>query len=161
MTQPSNTIVVADTTPLITLAGAGVLLLLHSVFGEVHIPEQAWGEYEKFRPQMLLPDLAPASWLQRHQVTIAQPFSLLDAGEAAALTLARYLGAKVVLIDERKGRKAAAAVQLPIMGTLGFLLRAKQEGHVAVIKPIIDQFVRLNRYYSPHLIAQTLQVAGE
>ncbi len=75
--------------------------------------------------------------------------------------MAQSLNAKIIRIDERKGRKAATAAQLPIMGTLGLLLRAKQEGHVAAIKPIIDQFARLNRYYSPHLIAQTLQAAGE
>ena len=118
MTQPSRSrvVVVADTTPLITLGGAGAIDLLHLVFGEIHIPEQVWDEYEKFRTQMMLPDLA---------------------------------------------QKAAAAVQLPMMGTLGFLLRAKQERQVTAIKPIIDQFARLNRYYSPHLIAQTLQAAGE
>jgi predicted nucleic acid-binding protein len=161
MTQPSGSIVIADTTPLITLAATGAIYLLPVVFGEVHIPEQVWGEYEKFRPQMTLPDLAQASWLKWHQITIAPPFSPLDEGEAAALTLAQALRAKVVLMDERKGRKAAAAVQLPIMGTLGFLLRAKRDGHITAIKPIIDQFTRLDRYYSPHLIAQTLQAAGE
>ncbi len=163
MTQPSRSsvVVVADTTPLITLGGAGAIDLLHLVFGEVHIPEQVWDEYVKFRMQMTLPDLAQVVWIHRHQVTIAPPFSHLDEGEAAALTLARSLGAKVVLIDEKKGRKAAAAAQLPMMGTLGFLLRAKHEGHVTAIKPIIDQFARLNRYYSPDLIAQTLQAAGE
>ncbi len=163
MTQPSRAraIVVADTTPLITLGGAGAIGLLHSVFGKIHIPEQVWDEYEKFRTQMSLPDLAHSVWLHRHQVTITPPFSPLDEGEAAALTLAQILGANVVLIDEKKGRKAAATAQLPMMGTLGFLLRAKQEGQVIAIKPIIDQFGRLNRYYSPHLIAQTLQAAGE
>src|SRR5579875_3575155 len=142
MTQQSSAIVVADTTPLITLAGAGAIDLLHLVFGEVHIPEQVWNEYEKFRTQMTLPDLSEATWLHRHQVTIAPPFSPLDEGEAAALTLAQSLNAKIIRIDERKGRKAATAAQLPIMGTLGLLLRAKQEGHVAAIKPIIDQFAR-------------------
>jgi len=84
MTQQSSSIVVADATPLITLAGAGVIRLLHLVFGEVHIPEQVWDEYEKFRTQMMLPDLSQASWLHRHQVTIAPSFSPLDdqaAGE--------------------------------------------------------------------------------
>ncbi len=75
MTQQSSAIVVADTTPLITLAGAGAIDLLHLVFGEVHIPEQVWNEYEKFRTQMTLPDLSEATWLHRHQVTIAPPFS--------------------------------------------------------------------------------------
>jgi len=161
MTRPIA-VVVADTTPIITLAGTGVIHLLPLLFTEVHIPEQVWAEYEKFRAQFALPDLSQASWLHRHTVTIATRFAAsLDDGEAAAITLALMLGAQLILMDEQKGRKAAMAAQVPLVGTLGLLLRAKQDGHLSAIKPVTDEFARLKRYYRPELIAQTLRAAGE
>jgi predicted nucleic acid-binding protein len=158
---PPRGLVVADTTPLITLAGVGEIRLLPLLFGEIHIPEQVWDEYEKFRPQQQLPDLSAMAWLQRHLVISDQQFTMLDDGEAAALTLVQMLHAQLLLVDEQKARKVAAQANMQIVGTLGLLLRAKQEGHLAAIRPITDQFLRLKRYYTPVLIAQVLQAAGE
>ena len=163
MTIPP-TVVVADTTPVITLAAVGEIHLLPLLFGDVHIPEQVWDEYEKFRPQFTpqqLPDLSTQTWLHHHLVTIDPQFSSLDDGEAAALTLAQTLHARLFLVDERKAREAAAQANLQLVGTLGLLLRAKQEGHLSAIRPVTDQFPRLKRYYTPALIAQVLQTAGE
>lgn len=154
-------VVVADTTPLITLAGVGEIRLLPLLFGEVHIPEQVWEEYEKFRPQQHLPDVAAMTWLHRHQVMSSPEFGLLDDGEAAALTLVQILHAHLFLVDEQKARKVAAQAQMQIVGTLGLLLRGKQEGHLTAIRPITDQFQQRKRYYTPTLIAQILQAAGE
>lgn len=64
----SQIVVVADTTPLITLAGTSEIRLLPLLFGTVHIPKQVWNEYEKFRPQMDLPDISQLLWLQHHSV---------------------------------------------------------------------------------------------
>lgn len=160
----SIAVVVADTTPLITLAGVGEIRLLPLLFGEIHIPEQVWDEYEKFRPQFTpqqLPDLSAMTWLHRHIVTISPQFTMLDDGEAAALTLVQTLHAQLFLVDERKARQVASQANILMVGTLGLLLRAKREGHLPAIRPVTDQFPRLKRYYSPTLIAQILQAAGE
>ena len=154
-------VVVADTTPIISLAGVGEIRLLPLLFGEIHIPEQVWGEYEKFRPQQQLPDLSTLTWLHRHQVSVSPQFTILDDGEAAALTLVQMLQARLLLVDEQKARKVATRAKIQIVGTLGLLLRAKQEGRITAIRPITDQFLRRKRYYTPTLIAQVLQAAGE
>ena len=64
-------------------------------------------------------------------------------------------------VDEQKARKVATRAKIQIVGTLGLLLRAKQEGRITAIRPITDQFLRRKRYYTPTLIAQVLQAAGE
>lgn len=54
----------------------------------------------------------------------------LDAGEASAISLALSHSA-TVLIDELRGRHAAQQLALPIIGTLGIILRAKRAGLIA------------------------------
>lgn len=54
--------------------------------------------------------------------------SHLDPGEAAALSLARELGADLILIDEKKGRLHAKATGFVVAGTLNILALAAQRG---------------------------------
>ena len=54
----------------------------------------------------------------------------LGAGEAAVIELALQEGVPRVVIDERRGRRAALAVGLHVTGTLGLLGRAKELGIV-------------------------------
>jgi predicted nucleic acid-binding protein len=48
----------------------------------------------------------------------------LDAGESAAIILAKELGADLVLMDERAATRKARALGLPVIGTLGCCCRA-------------------------------------
>ncbi|MBI1790796.1 MAG: DUF3368 domain-containing protein [Acidobacteria bacterium] len=62
----------------------------------------------------------------------APPFdarlSGLDAGEREAIALALDLPADLVLLDETKGRAAAAELGLIVSGTLGVIERAVPRG---------------------------------
>src|SRR5690349_9059230 len=53
----------------------------------------------------------------------------LDAGESAVLALARQLGYTAV-VDDRKARHVALSLGIPVIGTVGIVLRAKAEGHI-------------------------------
>lgn len=57
----------------------------------------------------------------------AGAFAGLDEGEAQVLTLAEEQNASLVLIDERKARRYAERLKLPLSGTLGVLLLVKEE----------------------------------
>jgi predicted nucleic acid-binding protein len=52
----------------------------------------------------------------------------LDAGEAAGISLAKELGADLVLIDEKKGRLHAKARGFAVAGTLNILAMASRRG---------------------------------
>ncbi|HEV2581719.1 MAG TPA: DUF3368 domain-containing protein [Ktedonobacteraceae bacterium] len=108
------------------------------------------------------PDLAQSSWLTVVDDVIIDPtLPLLDVGEAAALTLAQTIGARLVLLDERKARRIAARMGLQVAGTLAVLLRAKQQGHITTIRPIISQMQSQGRRFHPDLIAHLLEEANE
>lgn len=115
-------IVVSDTPPILNLARIGRLELLASLYKQVLIPPAVHSELiaSHLTPAM---DLACKSWL-----TIATPKDEkrvrdlrdeLDPGEAEAIVLALEREAELLLVDERRGRRIAAALGLPITGLLG------------------------------------------
>lgn len=63
----------------------------------------------------------------------------LDLGEAAVIQLALESNIETVCIDELKGRRAAVAVGLKIVGSLGLLGKAKRLGQVGELRPLIEQ----------------------
>jgi predicted nucleic acid-binding protein len=94
-------------------------------------------------------------------VEIDPALPLLDAGEAAALSLAQSIGARLILLDERKARRIATRIGLQVAGTLAVLLRAKQQGHIAAIGPYIIQMQSQGRRFHPDLVARLLEDADE
>ena len=85
----------------------------------------------------------------------------LDQGEAETLALAIEQDARLVIIDEEKGRRFARRLGLPLTGTMGILLLAKEKGLVAEIAPLIDQRQEAGFYLTPELVSDVLSLADE
>ncbi|MBE3572947.1 MAG: hypothetical protein IMW95_08340 [Moorella humiferrea] len=56
---------------------------------------------------------------------------LRGRGECECIVLAQEIGAKAVLTDDKKARKAVEASGIAAAGTLGLLVRAAKEGILA------------------------------
>lgn len=121
--------VVTNTTPLITLAGIGLLDLLPLLYDEVWAPRIVLDEYlAKASPTEA--DLAQASWLTVVDAIIIDPtLPLLDVGEAAALPLAQTIGARLILLDERKARRIAARMGLQVIDRFLSKVKLSQSVH--------------------------------
>ena len=66
------------------------------------------------------------------------------------------------MIDEKKGRKIAKENGLIIVGILGLLIEAKQEGLISTVKQTLDKLVfEVGFRVNPKLYSYILQVAGE
>jgi predicted nucleic acid-binding protein len=107
--------------------------LLRDRFGRVVVPQEVWNEVVGEgieRPGSAA--VASASWIDI--MTPADPLAIerlrhiLDAGEAAAISLCRELGADLLLCDDLETRRVAAGEGIRVVGTLGRLLRSKQMG---------------------------------
>ncbi len=154
--------VVSDTTPLINLVGVGLLDLLPQIYGEIFIANAVYEEYTVGIREND-PDLTSLPWLHVVPVFQQDPFltKQLGAGEAATIALALRVQARAVLLDEQMARRIAREYGLPIVGTLGILLAAKEEGLLPAIKPIVDEMVSQGRHISERLRAQVLAAANE
>ena len=50
---------------------------------------------------------------------------------------------------------------MPVVGTLGVMVRAKQRGLLSAIRPILDALVAVDFYVGAELLAQLLVDVGE
>jgi predicted nucleic acid-binding protein len=150
--------VVADTSPLIALHQIGHLSLLESLFGEVLVSPAVALEAMPSLPQLpaYIRTLAPTQAIGP-QVLQAS----LGPGESEALSLALELNADLVILDERPARRLAAALGLPVAGTAGILLRAKQAGFIPLLRPLLDQLVVFDFHLSQAIVDEVLAEAGE
>lgn len=159
-------VVVADASPLIVLARIGQIELLARTCGQVIVPHAVRAEclVDPRRPgARAIGQAFDAGWLlaqpahpQYEPVDVAG----LNAGEAAAIGLAEALQCPV-LIDERLGRAAAARRNLAVIGTLGVLLRAKQQGLAPAVGPLVQAIKNQGYFLSPAVEREIVRRAGE
>ena len=160
-------IVISDTTPLITLIKAGKLSILHSLFGEVMIPEAVFAEATgnvTFRDEADIirnSEFIKVVQIQnRSQVAFLQRATGLDLGESEAIIYADEIKADLLLMDEAAGRKVAQNMNLPITGSVGVLIRAFKSGIITAAEAD-EAFLRIksgNRHIGESLIKKALEV---
>jgi predicted nucleic acid-binding protein len=85
----------------------------------------------------------------------------LDKGEAAVIQLALEQNITKVCIDDLKGRRAAKAVGLEVIGSLGLIGRAKTLGLIEEIRPLIVRAGNAGIFYNSNLIETFLEKLGE
>ena len=80
---------------------------------------------------------------------------------ALALSL-RAAGDDVeVVLDDKRGRRAAQLLGLRLVGTAGLLVIAKAEGRIKDIAPLLDQLERAGMYLTGTLRQSILDAAEE
>lgn len=78
--------------------------------------------------------------------------SQLHDGEVEVMILAMEQKADVVVIDDQNAKKYAKYLELPVTGTLGVLMKAKQKGYLSELKPVLDVMVQNGIYIKPSLV---------
>lgn len=151
-------IVVADTSPINYLLLINQIDLLPRLFQQIIIPEIV-------RDEMIDPDAPPVlqqwianppSWLTIQTVPIIDTtLSSLDPGEQAAITLAQTLPADLLIIDERLGRRIAEERGIAIIGILGILDDAADQGLINLAE-VLAQLQQTNFRVSRRIIQALL-----
>ena len=77
------------------------------------------------------------------------------------IVLAEELRAERLLVDERAARRVAITRQLPVIGTVGILLLAKQQKLLEDIKPVLGSLIENGTRIGPRLYEQALEIAEE
>lgn len=71
----------------------------------------------------------------------------LHDGEVEVMILAKEKNADLVIIDDANAKKHAKYLKLSVTGTLGVLIRAKRQGYISELKPIIQDMVEKIFYF--------------
>ena len=85
----------------------------------------------------------------------------LDKGEASAIALSLDIDNPIIIIDDLKGRKIADKLNIRYSGTFGLILRAKQEGIIKSVEPILEKIKNTNFRFSEQLFKTIAEQAGE
>ncbi len=152
-------LVVADTSPLNYLILIDRIDMLPALYGRVLVPQAVMEELRHPRTPPIvrawsadLPD-----WLDIHQIDTAPDDILLtlDPGEQAAILLAQVLGADLLLADDRDARRVAEQRELTVLGTLGVLAQAADQGMID-LSTALTQLQATNFRMTPEMVQRLL-----
>jgi uncharacterized protein len=159
-------IVVSDTTPISELVKVGRLSLLRDIFGELIIPNEVYDELTAGNhPAVEM--IQSINWIKvcsvgnGNKVSDLHTATKLGWGECAAFILAEELGADRLLMDDRAARREAKNRNLPIIGTVGILLLAKQQRLLLNVKEVLDELIIQGARINPRLYKDVLALAGK
>ena len=156
-------IVVANATPIISLAAIGRLDLFERLFGKIIIADAVYQEIKAKRGFGY--DEVDARFIEvqsiRGRLYKQLLLNQLDSGEAETIILAKEIGASFVIIDEALGYRIANSSGLTAIRTLSLLLRAKDKGYIQQVRPLLDEMIEKGRWYSAAVRRAFLDQAGE
>ena len=85
----------------------------------------------------------------------------LGQGESQVLALAVSHSVGRAVLDDLQARRCALSLDVPVIGTLGVILRAKRRGLIAEARPVVDAVRRAGLYASESLVERALLHLGE
>lgn len=148
-------IVITDTSCFILLDKIKAFDILHRLFQNVTTTPEILEEFGGDLPE----------WIQIRSVKDNTLMEVLkesvDPGEASAIALAIETPNSLIIVDDLKGRKLAARMDLNFMGTLGMLLKAKEHQIITQIRPYIEKIQMTDFRLSQAVIGYVLELAGE
>jgi predicted nucleic acid-binding protein len=153
--QPKFRTVIADASCFIILFKVGELELLQELFDEIYTTAEITKEFGHPLPL----------WVKVRTVTNKAQQQFLerevDTGEASALALSFEIDNVIVILDDQKARKLAEKLKINYTGTLGLILRAKQEGIISSVKELLEKIKKTNFRFSEEILFQILKDADE
>ena len=131
--MPKNKKIVINTGPIIALVAAwGKLDILRKLYAQVIVPYEVSQEILAGGPtEFGVKEFEEANWLIKRKTPANISTYLsnsLDIGEASVIQTAIDENIQSVCIDETTGRRIARLHNLKLTGSVGILVRAKNEG---------------------------------
>ena len=147
--------VIVNSTPLIALAKSRRLDLLRHLYGRIVIPEAVYREVTE-KNDVVSQEVSQAlEWIQIVRVDPNVDRRMyrakLHEGEVEVMLLAQDMGADLVIIDDDAARKTAEYLELPLTGTLGVLIKAKERGFLEAVMPVVSAMEQHGIYFSGQL----------
>jgi len=156
---------VVNASPLIFLSRAGLLDLLRLIAETVMVPTSVTAEIQRRGPvDITAQALQNTAWVVAvEDPPIPQLIQAWDlgAGESTVLAWAYTHSGTEAIIDDLAGRRCAAALGIPVRGTLGLILTAKRRGRIPQARPALERLRQAGMYLSDRIMDQALALVGE
>ena len=156
-----KTVVVSNTSPLISLLLIGKIEIFKRLFKKVLIPNEVYDEITLREQKTIVDNCIKKGWLVKCKPPKLPVLHDLDKGEAFAISLALQYDKSLLIMDDRRGKELAESIGINVVGTIGILLFAKKAKLIKDIKGLMDQLIKSNRWISKDLYFKAIQLAGE
>jgi len=148
-------IIISDTSCFIILTNIGELHLLQKLYSKITTTIEIATEFGEPLPE----------WVEILSVKSKDTQRLLemqiDKGESSAIALALEISDSLLILDDIKARKVATQLGLSITGTLGIIIKAKLEGIIPSVVPILNKIKQTDFRLSNEVELQVLKAAME
>ena len=148
-------IIISDTSCFIILTNIGELHLLQKLYSKITTTIEIATEFGEPLPE----------WIEILSVKSKDTQRLLemqiDKGESSAIALALEISDSLLILDDIKARKVATQLGLSITGTLGIIIKAKLEGIIPSVIPILNKIKQTDFRLSDEVELQVLKAAME
>lgn len=148
-------VVISDTSCLIILSNIQELDLLKDVYKNVITTPDIANEFGELLPGWVT--IKSPIDRKRQQILERQ----IDKGEASAIALALETPGSVLILDDLQARILAEKLGISITGTLGVIIKAKLNGIIPSVKPLLAKIKQTNFRISSALEEIVLKEAGE
>jgi predicted nucleic acid-binding protein len=156
---------VVNASPLILLSRAARFDLLRVAGDEVLVPRAVAteiGAYGETDPTAIA--LRGSEWITTVDVAV-MPLEVarwdLGPGESEVLAWALAHPGTFAIVDDLGARRCASTLGIPIHGTVGLVLLAKQRRVLAAARPVINELRAAGMYLSDDLLDRALALVGE
>ena len=147
--------IISDTSCFIILTNIDELNILQKVYGKIVTTIDIAIEFGDALPE----------WVEIETVTDKYKQQLLemqiDKGESSALALALESPNSLVILDDYKARKIAQQLGIIYTGTIGVIIKAKLQGIIPSIKPLIEKIKQTDFRLSSEIELLALKEAEE
>ena len=151
---------VADSSPLIFLADAMLLDLLPRLASRIVVPSAVLREIQGHgHEDKAATSVAFLDWLETVEVPEIHPVVRargIGLGESSVLSWAAGNPPSVALLDDLAARRLAVTLEIPVRGTLGLILTARQRGLIPAARPILERLRDAGMYLSDKVLNESL-----
>ena len=148
-------LIICNTSCLILFDKINKLELLKRCYSNIYVTTEIAEEFGKALPNWIKIKEAENKALQQILTQI------LGKGESSAIELTFDLPGTLVALDDLKARKVAKSLNLKITGSLGILVKAKEQGYIEKLLPILNQVQQTDFRISENIIRKILATVGE
>ena len=157
--------IIVNSTPLIALAKANKLEILKGMYEHIIIPEAVYREVTEKDDVAAQRIEAAREWIEVRKVDPNLDRRMyrakLHEGEVEVMLLAQEIGADAVVIDDGAARRTAEYLGLPLTGTLGVMIKAKQRGLLEAVMPVVQQMEQNGFFFSKELKEKIRKLSNE
>ena len=155
---------VVNASPIMLISRIGRLDLVEGLAPTILIPNAV---IEEVRAGQHKDPTAPTAldWAGKYRlddIAVAAGVEHWDLGLGESQVIAHCIGgSRWAVLDDRAARRCAAAHNVPVIGTLGVVLRAKKNRRIESARPLVKELIAAGMFLDEEFVDRVMASIGE